>query len=90
MESTTITIRLPEELKNKLQNLAHATGRSKSFLALEAIQAYVESESWQIQAIEEALYEADQPDAKFAEHEKVATWLKSWGTDCELEPPECG
>jgi predicted transcriptional regulator len=33
---------------------------------------------------------ADMDGGKFVSHEAVARWLKSWGTDNELPPPECG
>jgi len=40
--STTITIRLEEEVKDRLDRLAESTNRSKSFLAAEAIREFVE------------------------------------------------
>ena len=43
-ESTTMTIRLSTETKEKLGRLALDTRRSKSFLAAEAVAAYVERE----------------------------------------------
>ncbi len=42
--STTMTIRVSTELKDKLEKLAQDTRRSKSFLAAEAVSAYVERE----------------------------------------------
>jgi predicted transcriptional regulator len=42
--STTMTIRLSSETKHKLERLAVDTRRSKSFLAAEAVSAYVERE----------------------------------------------
>ncbi len=42
--STTMTIRLSTEVKNKLERLATGARRSKSFLAAEAVAAYVERE----------------------------------------------
>ena len=42
--STTMTIRLSAELKEKLDRLADGTRRSRSFLAAEALSAYVERE----------------------------------------------
>lgn len=62
MESSVLTLRLNNEIKNKLDKLANATKRSKSFLAAEAINRYLETEAWQIGEIEQALIEADQGD----------------------------
>ena len=39
--STTMTIRLSSDLKDKLERLAQGTQRSRSFLASEAVKAYV-------------------------------------------------
>ena len=43
-DSTTMTIRVSSALKEQLERLAHGTRRSKSFLAAEAVAAYVERE----------------------------------------------
>ena len=45
--STTMTIRITPELKEKLARLARATDRSSSYLAGEAVAAYVDNE-WPI------------------------------------------
>jgi RHH-type transcriptional regulator, rel operon repressor / antitoxin RelB len=86
-ETTTITIRLDAALKTKLEALAKSTQRSRSWLAAEAIAAYIEQESWQIEQIEAAVQQADRPDAEWIAHEDVSTWLKSWGTDGETASP---
>ena len=60
--STTMTIRLEDEVRDRLDRLAEATRRSKSFLAAEAIRAFVETNEWQIGEIRAALREADAGD----------------------------
>jgi len=60
--STTITIRLEDEIKQRLDHLAEATQRSNSFLAAEAIRQYVENNAWQIEEINAAVREADAGD----------------------------
>lgn len=52
LNSTTLTVRLPSELKEGLGRLAEHTRRSKSFLAGEAIAAYVARELEIIEGIE--------------------------------------
>jgi len=42
---TTISIRLPDELAKKLENLASTTERSKTYLVREAVKAYLEEYS---------------------------------------------
>ena len=74
--STTMTIRLEDEVKERLDRLAESTRRSKSFLASEAIREFVENNEWQIAEIEAALKEAD--DGDFASDKDVAALTKKW------------
>jgi predicted transcriptional regulator len=74
--STTMTIRLDDEVKDRLDVLAEATHRSKSFLAAEAIRDYVESNEWQIGEIRAAMKEADAGD--FAGAKEVAALARKW------------
>ena len=74
--TTTVTVRVPSALKNRLDKLARATKRSKSFLAAEAIRQYVETNEWQIQEIRAALNEADAGD--FASATDVKTVMDKW------------
>lgn len=74
--STTMTVRLEDDIKNRLDVLAEATQRSKSFLAAEAIREYVELNEWQIQETSAALAEADAGD--FASDKEVEALAKKW------------
>lgn len=73
---TSMSMRLPPELANQLEKLAAATGRTKSFLAVQAIQAFVEQESWQVAEIKKGLAEADAGD--FATDEENAALDAKW------------
>ncbi len=61
-ETSVLTVRLDTETKERLDELARSTRRSKSFLAAQAIEAYIEEEAWQIAEIEKAIVEADAGD----------------------------
>jgi predicted transcriptional regulator len=50
-------------LRAKLEALARSTRRSKSFLAAEAIAAYVELNEWQIGEITAGIQELDSGEA---------------------------
>ena len=74
--STTMTVRIDDEVKDRLDRLAASTQRSKSFLAAEAIRAFVENNEWQVTEIQAALAEADAGD--FASDKDVASLAKKW------------
>lgn len=77
--SATVTLRLDDTVKDKLEKLAESTHRSRSFLAAEAIKAYVESNEWQIAEIHQALQEADAGD--FATVDEVHALNQKWKAD---------
>lgn len=74
---TSMSMRLPTELAEQLGALAEATGRTKSFLAVQAIQDFVEREAWQVAEIKKGLAEADAGD--FATDEETAALDAKWG-----------
>jgi len=77
MTTKTINVRLPESLYNQIEALAKATARTKSFLAIDALTSYVQSESWQIRDIHEGLKEADA--GEFASDEQVKAVFDKYG-----------
>jgi RHH-type rel operon transcriptional repressor/antitoxin RelB len=83
-----LSIRIAPEMKKKLDQLSDATGRTKSFLAAEAIENYLETQSWQVKEIKKALKKANDKKTKFIEHHKVVDWVNSWGTQKEKGMPE--
>ncbi len=75
--AATMTIRLEPDLKERLEALADATRRSKSFLAAEAIRDYVALNEWQVAEVQEAVAEADR--GEFASEETVDAVFRKWG-----------
>ena len=73
----TLSVRIDSETKKRLDALSKRSRRSKSFLAAEAIAAYVESEEWQLGELYAGIAELD--SGQEVSHEKVSKWLKSWG-----------
>jgi predicted transcriptional regulator len=82
----TLSIRIDAETKKRLDALSKRSKRSKSFLAAEAITAYIELEEWQLGEIQAGIAELDAGEE--VSHEKVSKWLKSWGKRGEMKPPE--
>lgn len=83
--SETLSIRIDSQTKKRLDALSKRSRRSKSFLAAEAIAAYVESEEWQLGELQAGIAELDSGDG--ISHEKVSNWLKSWGKRGETKAP---
>ena len=71
-----MSMRLPDELTNQLDVLANATGRSKSYLAGQAIRDFIERESWQISEITQAINEADK--GEFATDDEMNGISAKW------------
>jgi RHH-type transcriptional regulator, rel operon repressor / antitoxin RelB len=85
--SVTIAVRTSRERKEQLETLAENMGRSTSYLADEAIAAYIKENAWQVEAIGKAVAQAD-AGGPFVPLEDVKRWVESWGTDHQLPPPE--
>ena len=71
-----VTLRMDGALRGKLDQLAAATRRSRSFLAGEAIREYVELNAWQIGEIQAGLAEAER--GEFATDAEVRRVAKKW------------
>ncbi|MDD3437738.1 MAG: ribbon-helix-helix domain-containing protein [Candidatus Gastranaerophilales bacterium] len=74
MSSEQFSMRIPKDTKEKLEELAKATGRSKAFIAIEAIDKYLELEAWQISAIKEGVKAVDENKTVSIKEVK-----KTWG-----------
>ena len=80
-----LSVRIDAHTKRRLDALARRSKRSKSFLAAEAITAYVEAEEWQTGEILAGIADADA--GRVVSHDRVAKWLRSWGKPSEGKAP---
>ncbi|MDO3377760.1 CopG family ribbon-helix-helix protein [Geoalkalibacter halelectricus] len=75
-QSTTkeqVSFRLPADTRERIERLARATRRSRTFVIEEAINRYLDLNEWQIAEIEQGLEEAR--TGKVVPHEEiVAKW----------------
>jgi RHH-type transcriptional regulator, rel operon repressor / antitoxin RelB len=69
MKSATVTIKLPEPVKTRLDHLAKTTHRSRSSLVSAAVEEMLSVEEWQLQGIRDALQEAD--SGNLIAHEEI-------------------
>jgi RHH-type transcriptional regulator, rel operon repressor / antitoxin RelB len=58
--SSLISVRVPSIIAERLEHLAKTVERSKSYLAAEAIEEYLDIHEWQVQAIQDGLNEIEQ------------------------------
>jgi predicted transcriptional regulator len=77
MSSATFTVRVDSNAKKRLEKLAKSTGRSRSFLAAEAINEYLDVNEWQVAGIKRALEEADR--GELIPQDQVRVRADSWG-----------
>ena len=86
MSSATFTIRVDSAVKKRLEKLAKSTGRSRSYLAAEAIGEFVDVNEWQIAGIKRAMQSLDRKEG--IAHEQVREWVRSWGGRKERTAPK--
>ena len=79
-----MTIRLDRAVKDLLDVAARAANRSKSYLAGQAIEEYLNVQEWQEARIRSALETADRGEG--TAHGKVMSWLHTWD-DTGDQPP---
>ena len=67
---TAFTIRVPDEVADRLNRIADKLDRSRSYMVAKAIEDFVSREEWQLAEIEDGLAEADR--GEFASDDDVA------------------
>ncbi len=86
MTTTTFTVRVDTATKKRLESLSKNTGRSRSFLAAEAINEYLDVNEWQVAGIKTAIESVDREGT--ISHEDVQAWIATFGTGNELPIPK--
>jgi len=77
LKTASVTVHVKPTTKTRIEVLAQALKRSKSYIIEEALELYLDVNEWQINGIAQALAEADKPDAVFVDHDEV---LAKWET----------
>jgi predicted transcriptional regulator len=86
MPSTTFTVRVEPEVKKRLEKLAKSTGRTRSFLAAEALNEYLDVNEWQVAGVKRAIASLDRGGG--VSHQEVKNWVNSWGRKPERPSPK--
>lgn len=70
-----VSFRLKKKIKDDLNTLSEATGRSQTFLVEEALEGYLDLQLWQVKAIKEGIASADR--GEFYTTEEILEHLES-------------
>lgn len=85
------SLKIDDELKGRVQDLADARQRSPHWIMREAIQQYVEREEARESFKQEALasWVAYQETGRHLAGAEIRDWVSTWGTPAEIGVPEC-
>ena len=75
-DSPILTWRVKPALKRKLDKVATALDRPRSWVLTQALESYLDQQSWQVEAIKHGLAEAEAGD--FASDEEVKAVFDKW------------
>ena len=79
LKDSQVSVRLPNELKDRMESYAQLTGRTKSHVAMEALAAYLDDRIPQIEDLKQAVLAADR--GEFASDDEVASVFTKHGAD---------
>jgi predicted transcriptional regulator len=71
------SVRLDDDIAEKLDRLATSLDRPRAWIIEQAILSYLEEQSWQVQAITEALAEYRAGTSTLVPHEQVMERLEA-------------
>ncbi len=91
MTTSAISVKLDDNLKSRVKQLAQRQQRSAHRIMREAIRDYVVKEEAKEKFAQEALasWSSYKQTGKYLTGDEVREWLQTWGTDNETEIPEC-
>jgi predicted transcriptional regulator len=76
MEKQTISFRLEVDKVSALDTLANSLDRDRSYLLGEAVQAYLDTQQWQLEQIRAGIAEADA--GRVVDHRRVRAMASRW------------
>ena len=73
------TVRINDDMLGRIDCLANALSRSRSWVINQAIERFIGHEEWFVQEVKEGLKEIEQ--GKIATNEEVTARFRKWGVD---------
>ena len=86
MRSAMLTVRIEPTVMKRLDRLAKSTGRSRSFLAAEAIAGYLDVNKCEVRGIRSAISSLDRGEG--VPQHMIEEWVSSWGGANEKPAPK--
>ncbi|OGI39992.1 MAG: hypothetical protein A2V91_00475 [Candidatus Muproteobacteria bacterium RBG_16_64_10] len=72
-----MSVRVSDDVAQRLAKLANVTGRSKSYLVVQALEEFIAHQEWRVKAIRLGIRQAD--TGKLVEHKEALKVLNKWG-----------
>ena len=85
-KSETFSVRLSDEVKNQVDELARLSRRSRSFIIQEAVSSYVRERADYIRDLDAAMESLDSGVGHSSD--QIFGWMRSWGKDDEQSSPK--
>ena len=83
------SVRLTDELHDRLEETAERLRRSKGWVISEALVEFMEKEERALARLERTQKALDQVEAgQVVDGDEVMAWIDSWGSDKESRPPK--
>jgi len=83
------SVRMPDELCQRLDNLGEQEQRSRGWLIKDAVSEYLERKERKARMLKETREAMKDVEAgRLLDGGEVMAWVESWGSDNELEPPK--
>jgi predicted transcriptional regulator len=84
-QTVSLSFRVPAKKARAVEKLAKATDRPKSWLLEQALDAYLDTQAWQIKQIKQGLAELRRGES--VPHEEILKWLSTRASATKNDPP---
>jgi len=86
-KSATFSVKLSQQVKDRLKAIAEEKNQSENEVVASFVEASVDAYDWKAAIIKDRLAKAD-AGGPWVSDESFKRWLRSWGKENELPPPE--
>jgi predicted transcriptional regulator len=83
---SSLSVRLTPDVQKRLRAEAQARSQDVAEVAVAAIESYLDGQAEKRNQALDAVAAADQ--GVFISSDRMNSWIRSWGTEQELAPPE--